>query len=127
MKKQPKILFVEDSGFFRKSVALCLESEGFAVVTAATGEEALAAASRELPDVILLDMMLPRLDGMMVLRVLRGRPETKDVPVIVLSGSAMERDRAEAHKLGISRYFRKDASPMSELVAHIRGTLGVVA
>jgi CheY-like chemotaxis protein len=126
MPKPHKVLFVEDSGFFRKGVAQSLTHEGFEVVTAATGEEALDLASREQPDIILLDMMLPRLDGMMVLRVLRAKAETQNIPVIVLSGSAMERDQAEAYKLGISRYFRKDNSPMSELVAAIRGALDVV-
>ena len=127
MAKQPKILFVEDSSFFRKSVSQTLAGEGFNVVTAATGEEALQLANAETPDIILLDMMLPRLDGMMVLRVLRSGEKTRHVPVIVLSGSTMERDRTAAQKLGITHYFRKDASPMQELVAKIRATLGVVA
>lgn len=74
MLKQPKILFVEDSGFFRKAVAQSLTHEGFNVTTAATGEEALQFAQSEPPDLVLLDMMLPRLDGMMVLRILRSSP-----------------------------------------------------
>ncbi len=127
MPKQPKILFVEDSGFFRKAVAQSLTNEGFDVVTATTGEEALQSAQSETPDMILLDMMLPRLDGMMVLRILRGGEKTRNIPVIVLSGNAMDRDRTTAQKLGISHYFRKDTSPMSELVASIRSTLGFVA
>ncbi len=127
MPKHPKILFVEDSGFFRKAVSQTLVKEGFDVVTAATGEEALQSAQSETPDIILLDMMLPRLDGMMVLRILRSGEKTRGIPVIVLSGNTMQRDRAAAQKLGISHYFHKETSPMHELVATIRTTLGVVA
>ncbi len=127
MAKQPKILFVEDSGFFRKAVAQSLTSEGFQVITAGTGEEALQLAATAEPDMILLDMMLPRLDGMMVLRVLRSNTNTRNIPVIVLSSAAVDRDRDAAFKLGISHYFRKDHSPMHELVASIRSTLGVTA
>ncbi|ABF39403.1 response regulator receiver protein [Candidatus Koribacter versatilis Ellin345] len=127
MSKQPKILFVEDSIFFRKAVTQTLTNEGFEVQTAATGEEALQRAQNETPDMILLDMMLPRLDGMMVLRILRSGEKTRNIPVIVLSGNAMERDRATAQKLGISHYFRKDASPITELVTTMRAMLGVVA
>ncbi len=127
MAKQLKILFVEDSSLFRKAVARRLTTEGFEVVTAATGEEALQSAEAQPPDMIVLDMMLPKLDGMMVLRVLRSAEKTRNIPVIVLSGSTMERDRTAAQKLGITHYFRKDSSPMQELVASIRATLGVVA
>jgi len=127
LKQQPKILFVEDSGFFRKAVAQNLTGEGFNVITAGTGEEALKSAQTDQPDLILLDLMLPRLDGMMVLRILRASSETRNIPVIVLSGAAVERDKVVALKLGISQFFRKDASPMEELVASIRSTLGVVA
>ena len=127
MSKQPKILFVEDSGFFRKAVAQSLSKEGFDVSTASTGEEALKAAQSEPPALILLDMMLPKLDGMMVLRILRASTVTRSIPVIVLSSNPMDRDKTEAQKLGIAHYFRKDASPMKELVASIRSTLAATA
>lgn len=127
MSKQPKILFVEDSGFFRKAVAQSLTSEGFDVSTASTGEEAVKAANAESPALILLDMMLPKLDGMMVLRILRASNATRNIPVIVLSSNPMDRDKTEALKLGIAHYFRKDASPMGELVASIRSTLAATA
>ena len=76
---------------------------------------------------ILLDMMLPKLDGMMVLRILRSSAQTRNIPVIILSSSSMERDRTAAEKLGITHYFRKDESPMQELVASIRSTLAKTA
>jgi CheY-like chemotaxis protein len=127
MSKQSKILFVEDSGFLRKAVAQSLTNEGFDAITAATGEEALKFAQSEQPGLILLDMMLPRLDGMMVLRVLRASVDTRHIPVIVLSGNSMDRDKTAAQNLGVSHYFRKDSSPMEELVASIRSTIGVSA
>lgn len=127
MLKKSKILLVEDSIFFRKAVAQSLTKEGFEVITASTGEEALKSARNDHPELILLDMMLPKLDGMMVLRILRSDAETREIPVIVLSGNPMDRDRVSAEKLGISAYFRKDNSPMFELVAAIRATLGQAA
>jgi CheY-like chemotaxis protein len=127
--KQAKILVVEDSGFFRKAMARSLTKEGFEVVTAATGEEGLrcAQAQEGHPDLILLDMMLPRLNGMMVLRILRGAPATREIPVIVLSGDMVERDVTEAKRLGISYYFQKDQAPIEKLVAVIRSTVRIPA
>jgi len=104
---------------------MSLTKEGFKVIPASTGEEALRIAQTEQPELILLDLMLPKLDGMMVLRILRSSSNTREIPVIVLSGNPMERDKVTAQKLGITQYFRKDASPMNELVATIRTTLGV--
>jgi CheY-like chemotaxis protein len=127
MSKLPKILVVEDSGFFRRAISETLKNEGYEVSSVATGEDALQTVRSNQPDLILLDMHLPRLDGMMVLRILRSAPETRSLPVIVLSGNAMERDRAAAEKLGVSHYIQKDRLPMDELVLSIRAALGVVA
>lgn len=123
----PKILLVEDSGFFRKALTQTLANEGFDVIAAATGEEALQLAGQVQPDLVILDMLLPRLDGMMVLRVLRAGQSTRNLPVIVLSGNSMERDRDAAQKLGISHFIRKDSAPMDHLVASIRSVLGAAA
>ena len=101
MSKQPKILFVEDSGFFRKAVAQSLSKEGFDVSTASTGEEALKAAQSEPPALILLDMMLPKLDGMMVLRILRASTVTRSIPVIVLSGNPWTGIRRKRRNWGL--------------------------
>jgi two-component system alkaline phosphatase synthesis response regulator PhoP len=120
--KSPKILIVEDSGFYRRGLELGLKRAGFTVTSAATGEEGLQAA-QEHPDLIVLDMMLPKLNGMMVLRVLRGAPATREIPVIVLSGTAMERDIEQAEKLGISRFLKKEISPTEQIVAAVRSTL----
>jgi CheY-like chemotaxis protein len=118
-----KILIVEDSKFFLKAIASVFEKEGFTVQTAATGEEALKIAQADPPQIILLDMVLPRLDGMMVLRMLRTIPTLRDTPVIVLSGNNSAQDQSQAKKLGIIDYFLKDATPVSELVALVRKSL----
>jgi CheY-like chemotaxis protein len=125
--RQAKILIVEDSGLFRKALARSLAKEGFEVATAATGEEGLRCAQEGQPDLILLDMMLPRLNGMMVLRILRSTPTTHEIPVIVLSREMNQRDIAEAERLGMSHYFQKDRAPVEQLVAMIRSTLQVSA
>jgi len=120
---KPRVLLVEDSKFFLKATSTVFEREGFEVITACTGEEALKVAQSNKPDIILLDMMLPRLDGMMVLRLLRNIPGLKSTPVIVLSGNASEKDQAQAKKLGIVDYFLKDATPATELVKLVRKSM----
>lgn len=121
-----KILIVEDSKFFLKAIASVFEKEGFQVLTAGTGEEGLRMAQADAPDLILLDMMLPRLDGMMVLRMLRGFPALRQVPVIVLSGNNSPHDQEQAKKLGVIDYFVKDSTPVHELVAMVRRSLTAV-
>ncbi|ABF41234.1 response regulator receiver protein [Candidatus Koribacter versatilis Ellin345] len=120
---KPKVLLVEDSKFFLKATTVVFEREGFEVLTAATGEEALSVAQSKKPDIILLDLMLPRLDGMMVLRMLRGIPALKDTPVIVLSGNNSEQDRSQAKKLGAVDYFQKESTPAAELVKLVRNAI----
>jgi CheY-like chemotaxis protein len=127
MSKLSKILVVEDSAFFRRAISEGLTREGYAVTAVASGEDALQHIRADKPNLVLLDMHLPRLDGMMVLRILRSAPETKELPVIVLSGNAMERDRAAAEKLGVSDYIQKDRLPMEQLVLSIRAILGMAA
>ena len=120
---KPRVLLVEDSKFFLKATSTVFEREGFDVITASTGEEALKVAQTTKPDVILLDMMLPRLDGMMVLRMMRGIPALRNTPVIVLSGNKSEQDQTQARKLGIVDYFLKEETPAAELIKLVRKAL----
>jgi DNA-binding response OmpR family regulator len=83
-KFQPKVLLVDDSKFLRMANELALSKAGFEVSTAADGEEALQVVNDKLPDIILLDMMLPKISGPEVLRALKANPATMDIPVIVL-------------------------------------------
>jgi CheY-like chemotaxis protein len=127
MSKLAKILVVEDSNFFRRALSETLQNEGYQVSSVATGEDALKSVRSELPDLMLLDLHLPRLDGMMVLRLLRGGEQTRNLPVIVLSANSVERDRAAAEQLGVSQFIQKDQLPMEQVVLSVRATLGVLA
>src|ERR671924_2147110 len=85
---QMKILIVDDSKFLRKAVSTLLKSRGYSVCEAADGETALATAAQEQPDVILLDMILPKISGTDVLRRLRRDASTTAIPVVMLTGIA---------------------------------------
>jgi CheY-like chemotaxis protein len=120
MNKNPKVLIVEDSGFFRRALAMNLSHSGFEVLTAVNGNEATHVARTEKPHVIVLDMFMPKLDGMMVLRILRLLPETINIPVILLSGSTKQEDVELARSLGVVEYVPKSLMDFQDLLALIR-------
>jgi CheY-like chemotaxis protein len=95
-----KVLLGEDSGFFRRALTNNLEGAGFFVVTATNGEEAIRLAQAEHFDVIILDLHMPRLDGMVALRVLNRCPETRNTPVVVLTANNKPQDREAVLQLG---------------------------
>ncbi len=115
---RPLVLVAEDDFNVRLTLEIVLEDEGFETVLAADGEEALAAARKSLPDVILLDQIMPKLDGKQVLQALRQDAATRNIPVLVLSG--MERG-LPADWPG-AEFVGKPFSP-EELVRRIRGVL----
>jgi two-component system, OmpR family, response regulator len=114
-----KILVVDDDPHLRSLVGLALERAGFAVVTASDGQAALTQASREAPDLIVLDQGLPELDGLEVCRRIRARSE---VPILFLTARDDEMDRILGLELGADDYVTKPFSPR-ELVARIRAIL----
>ena len=114
------ILVIEDSRFFLRTLTMCLEDEGYSVVGALTGEDGIRAAQQCRPDLILLDMFLPRLDGMMVLRMLNGDSRTRGIPVLVLSGNTKRDDITRAKKLGVIGYHVKDSMPVEQLMATVK-------
>jgi DNA-binding NarL/FixJ family response regulator len=85
------------------------------VTTAADGEEGLRLARSERPDIVLLDMLMPKLSGLEVLRALRGDEATRRLPVLILSNSSREQDIAEVNRLGVSGYFVKSNLSLQEL------------
>jgi CheY-like chemotaxis protein len=99
------ILIAEDHGDSREALGALLEAFGFHVVPAANGEEAVALARERRPDLILMDIMMPHLDGFEATRRIRRFPETRDVPIITLT--AMEGARAQALKAGASDFLAK--------------------
>lgn len=119
---QPRVLVVEDEPAQREVLAYNLEAEGFAVSRAQNGEEALLLVDEELPDIIVLDWMMPRLSGIEVCRRLKIRPETRSIPVIMLSARAEEVDKVRGLETGADDYVVKPYSVI-ELMARVRSQL----
>jgi DNA-binding response OmpR family regulator len=117
-----KILIADDSTTVRRLVSARLAADGHTVVEAEDGEEALVLAAAEHPDLIVLDKMMPKLDGFEVLRRLRESPETGDVPVIMLTDRGGEDDVLAALGLGVEDYMPKPFSPL-ELSARVKRAL----
>jgi two-component system, OmpR family, phosphate regulon response regulator PhoB len=93
MSLKPSVLVAEDEGALITLLRYNLEREGYRVLEAKDGEEALLVAAEEKPDLVLLDWMLPQLSGIEVCRRLRGRQETRNVPIIMLTARGEETDR----------------------------------
>lgn len=117
-----KILIAEDSSTVRRLIAARLAADGYEVVEAADGEEALAAVRLERPDLLVLDKVMPKLDGFEVIRELRADPDTAVVPIIMLTERTTEQDVLGGLDLGVDEYMPKPFSP-HELSARIRRTL----
>jgi len=114
-----KILVVDDDAKILKIVKHCLEKEGFLVATAADGESALTMVKREQPDLVILDLMLPKLNGFDVCRVLTAE---NNVPIIILSAKGDELDRIVGFRLGVDDYLTKPFSPV-ELVLRVQAVI----
>jgi CheY-like chemotaxis protein len=119
-----KILLVEDDEVNRDMLARRLRRKGHLVVTAGDGERAVAMAGKESPDVILMDLNLPVLDGWMATRRLKNAPQTQAIPVIALTAHAMSGDRQKALNAGCDDYDTKPVE-LPRLVAKIDALLGV--
>jgi len=118
----PRVLVVEDEPDIAALVAYQLTREGFRVETAGSGTEALNAIGRELPDLLILDRMLPGLSGDQVLEQLRADPATVSLPVLVLTAKRDQEERIEGLELGADDYLTKPFSP-KELVLRARAIL----
>lgn len=118
-QNQKKILIVEDEKDILHLVKLYLEKEGFRTVTAATGTEALAQVKAERPDLVVLDLMLPEVDGLEVCKRIRSAPETAMLPIIMLTAKAEESDTVIGLELGADDYVTKPFSPKA-LVARVK-------
>src|SRR5271167_4381885 len=108
-----KILLVDDSRFLRRAGEQALKRARYEVVTAADGEEALKVAQEQIPNLILLDMMLPKLPGLEVLRALKQDAATKDIPVIILTGLS-ERNSEKLLQEGAISYLEKSDTLMEK-------------
>ncbi|GIW72433.1 MAG: hypothetical protein KatS3mg102_1975 [Planctomycetota bacterium] len=102
-----RVLVVDDEAHIRRIIKLKLEDRGMRVEEARDGEQALAAIERAAPDVLVLDIMMPKLDGISLLRQLRGDPRWAKLPVIMLTAVRERDDMAKADELGVFAYVRK--------------------
>ena len=119
---QPRVLLVEDEPAQRTVLAYNLEAEGFAVTQADNGEDAMVLVDEEEPDIIILDWMMPKVSGIEVCRRLKMRPETRSIPIIMLSARAEEVDRIRGLETGADDYVVKPYSVL-ELMARARAQL----
>ncbi len=119
---QPHVLIVEDEDALSELLSYNLKKEGFRVSAASDGEEAMIAVEEHHPDVVLLDWMLPKVSGIEVCRRLRGRHETRNIPIIMLTARGEEADRIRGLDTGADDYIVKPFL-MKELFARVRAVL----
>ncbi len=113
-----KVLVVDDEENIIQILEFSIEAEGYEVITALNGEEAIKKARKEQPNLIILDIMMPKVDGYEVCRVLKANPLTKKIPVILLTAKGREIDKRLGFEVGASDYIVKPFSP-SKLIDKI--------
>ena len=123
----PKVLLVEDDINLRDVYFARLQAEGFELSVASNGEEALAMAVKERPDLIILDVMMPRISGFDVLDILRTTPEIAHTKVIMMTALGSSEDRERGEKLGVDKYLVKSQVTLEDVVATIKKVLGAPA
>ncbi|MCL6520157.1 MAG: response regulator [Armatimonadota bacterium] len=114
-----KILAVDDEKHIVRLVQVNLERQGYEVVTASDGKEALQKVEEERPDLVILDVMMPYMDGFEVLQNLRRNPSTRDIPVIMLTAKAQDADVFRGWQSGVDCYLTKPFNPM-ELISFVK-------
>ena len=121
-----KILLVEDDASLAAVYRARLELEGFDIKEVHNGEDALSAAVSYRPDMILLDVMMPKISGFDVLDILRNTPDTTNVRVIMLTALSQPKDKERAEKLGADDYLVKSQVVISDVVERVRHHLGIM-
>lgn len=120
-----RILFVEDDDALASVYIVRLEAEGFVVQRVANGEDALAAAVGFKPDLVLLDVMMPKVDGFDVLDILRNTPETANLKIIMLTALSQESDKQRAESLGVDDYLVKSQVVISDVIERVKKHLNL--
>ena len=123
MSQPARILLAEDDRILRRAGEVTLSKNGYAVIVAVDGEDALSKAREHKPDLILLDVIMPKLGGFDVLRSLKNDPDTRNIPVIMLSNLSEESDVREAIELGARGYLVKSTVVPQQLADKVAETL----
>ncbi len=113
--KDARILVIEDDKFLRKACEVSLKKRGFTVYTAIDGEEGLRQAHTAAPDIILLDLLMPKLSGLETLEALKKDEKTRDIPVVILSNSSIDADVQKSEALGAAGYLVKASLSLQQL------------
>ncbi|MEV5704201.1 response regulator [Actinoallomurus sp. NPDC052274] len=118
-----RVLVVDDDEVIRQLIAVNLQLEGFEVLTAVDGQDCLDRVRDIAPDVITLDVMMPRLDGWVTAVKLRDDPLTRDIKVVMITARAQEHDIRRGHEIGVDAYVTKPFDP-AELIRTVRELAG---
>ena len=118
-----RVLVAEDDRFLRRACEMSLRQLGFTVLLAKDGEEALALIKSDPPDLILLDLLMPKVNGLEVLRALKSRDDTRSIPVLILTNSSRAQDIEEIHVLGADGYQVKSNLSLEALGKQIQKLL----
>ena len=116
-------MVVEDDAALREIYSIRITAEGYEVVSAGDGEEALAVAVREKPDLIVADVMMPKISGFDMLDILRNTPETTNIRIIMMTALSTEEQRARGESLGCDRYLVKSQVGIEDLINTIHEVL----
>lgn len=119
-----KVMLVEDDNSLREIYSIRLTAEGYAIVSASDGEEALAVAVRERPDLIISDVMMPKISGFDMLDILRSTPETQNIKVIMMTALSSDDQRARGEGLGADRFLVKSQVGIEDVVNAVHDVLG---
>ncbi|MBR0372462.1 response regulator [Candidatus Saccharibacteria bacterium] len=119
-----KIMVVEDDASLREIYSIRITAEGYEVVSAGDGEEALAVAVREKPDLILSDIMMPKISGFDMLDILRSTPETASIKVVMMTALSGDEQRKRGERLGADRYLVKSQVGIEDVINTIHEVLG---
>ena len=120
----PKVLLVEDDNNLREIFQMRLQAEGYDTAVAADGEEGLAVAMKEKPDLLIADVMMPKLSGFEMVENLRAAPETKDTKIIMMTALGQAEDQARGEKLGVLKYLVKSQVTLEDFARVVKEALG---
>ncbi len=124
-KNRKKVLLVEDDEGLAQVYLTRLDLEGFEIRRVPNGEDALAAALEFRPDLILLDVMMPKVNGFDVLDILRNTPETTNIKIVMLTALSQEADRKKAEEMGVDDYLVKSQVVISDVIERVKLHLNV--